>query len=148
MFLVTALLYTKTSLVNGSPMDDLTVYKSRELLRAQQGLKSLNDMRIVSTCIAKFNASDAVEGEALDVCLPAKEYAEIFGLTMNSAYDALSAAVDRLKDRRVQFQDGTEARWFEHIAYRRGVGCLEIRWGDEIIPHIRPVLSIEALKEK
>ncbi len=81
--------------------------------------------------------------------ITAKEYAECFELSMNTAYDQLKAGADNIIKRHVTFYEPAEKRkgkelkqvrvktnWVSQIKYHDEKGYIEIWWNPKILLHL------------
>lgn len=107
-------------------LSDLTVVMSAELANARQDL-SLVELRVARAGIAKLNAGQTADGTD-DVWLSAKEYAQIYGMSVDDAYMQLKGAAATLPSKRIVFQGGTSARWVEAAEYPDRMGALRLRF--------------------
>ena len=125
---------------------DLNVSMSNALTRAAHGL-SLAEKRIVAACIAKTdqipNMAQVRQRGAWLVRLSAMDYAETFGVSLDTAYDQLHAASENLFKRYVrtlkQTRKGIEEykfRWVGGVRYHKGEGWVELDWWHEVVPHL------------
>ena len=87
------------------PLAELQVNMSNALTRSAHSL-SLSEKRIVAACIAKTdqipNMSQVRQRGAWLVRLSASDYAEAFGVNLDTAYDQLQAASENLFNRYIR----------------------------------------------
>ena len=128
------------------PLSDLQVNMSNALTRSAHGL-SLSEKRIVAACIAKTdqmpNMTHVKQRGAWLVKLSAADYAETFGVDMDTAYDQLQSGSENLFNRYIrttrQTRKGIEEykfRWVGGVRYHKGEGWVELDWWYEVVPHL------------
>ena len=114
----------------------LTVRKSNALINAGYNFTT-TEKRLVLMAIAqgKGNISDLHEITAL-------EFAEIYKIKPESAYEALREAAKQLFERRFSWIEKTQkgntkhiqSRWVSRVAYVDGEGVVEIRFSEDVLP--------------
>lgn len=125
---------------------DLQVNMSNALTRSAHSL-SLSEKRIVAACIAKTdqvpNMAQVRQRGAWLVRLSAADYAETFGVDMNTAYEQLKGASETLFNRYIrtmrQSRKGMveyKFRWVGGVRYHQGEGWVELDWWHEVVPHL------------
>lgn len=115
---------------------DTTVTKANDLVRAAYRL-TLQEQRVVLLAISKIDASAPLPRP---VIVRASEFAQLYGLPMNQAYEGLKEAVDSLYDQDIKTFDGRHKdrfRWVDRVRYEAGGGEAAL-W---FTPHIEPYLS-------
>jgi plasmid replication initiation protein len=128
------------------PLAELQVNMSNALTRSAHSL-SLAEKRIVAACIAKTdqipNMTAVRQRGAWLVRLSAADYAETFGVDLNTAYDQLQAASKNLFRRYIRTTRKTrkgieiyEFRWVGGVKYHKGEGWVELDWWHEVVPHL------------
>jgi plasmid replication initiation protein len=128
------------------PMAELQVNMSNALTRSAHGL-SLAEKRIIAACIAKTdqlpNMAQVRQRGAWSVRLAAADYAETFGVDINTAYDQLQSASETLFGRYIRVlrkaRKGVEEykfRWVGSVRYHQGEGWVELDWWHEVVPHL------------
>lgn len=128
------------------PLADLQVNMSNALSRSAHSL-SLSEKRIVAACIAKTDQLPSMaqvrQRGAWLVRLSAADYAETFGVDMDTAYNQLQAASENLFNRYIRTtrasRKGPEEykfRWVGAVRYHKGEGWVEIDWWHEVVPHL------------
>lgn len=127
------------------PLDELQVNMSNALTRSAHGL-SLAEKRIVAACIAKtdqFNMAQVQQRGAWLVKLSASDYAETFGVDMDTAYNQLKSASENLFNRYIRTERLTRKgpveykfRWVGGVRYHEGEGWVELDWWHEVVPHL------------
>ena len=92
------------------PAGERWVTMSNALTRAGHGL-TLAEKRIVAAAVSKLDSRKALPpGEVPRTKLTAMEYAETFGVDMNTAYDQLQAAAKQLYKRSITFYEPAHKR--------------------------------------
>lgn len=128
------------------PLLDMQVNMSNELTRSAHSL-NLSEKRIIAACIAKSDQMpdmDEVRRRgAWLVRITAKEYAETFGVDLNTAYEQLQAGAKNLFRRYIRTSRLTrngikihECRWVGAVHYHEGEGVVELDWWHEVVPHL------------
>lgn len=125
---------------------DLQINMSNALTRSAHGL-SLSEKRIVAACIAKTdqvpNMTQVKQRGAWLVRLSAADYAETFGVDMNTAYEQLKGASENLFNRYIRTMRKSRKgmveykfRWVGGVRYHEGEGWVELDWWHEVVPHL------------
>jgi plasmid replication initiation protein len=127
-------------------LQELQVNMSNALTRSAHSL-SLSEKRIVAACIAKTdqvpNMAQVRQRGAWLVRLSAADYAETFGVDMNTAYEQLKGASENLFTRYIRTErQGRKGmveykfRWVGGVKYHEGEGWVELDWWHEVVPHL------------
>lgn len=127
-------------------LEELQVNMSNALTRSAHSL-SLSEKRIVAACIAKTdqmpNMAQVRQRGAWLVRLSAADYAETFGVNMNTAYEQLKGASENLFTRYIRTErKGRKGmieykfRWVGGVRYHEGEGWVELDWWHEVVPHL------------
>lgn len=131
---------------SGYPLSDMQVSMSNELTRSAHSL-NLSEKRIIAACIAKSDQMPDMEEVrrrgAWLVRLTAKEYAETFGVDLDTAYNQLQSGAKNLFRRYIRTSRITrkgikihECRWVGAVHYHEGEGVVELDWWHEVVPHL------------
>lgn len=131
---------------NSYPLSDMQVSMSNELTRSAHSL-NLSEKRIIAACIAKSDQLPDMEEVrrrgAWLVRLTAKEYAETFGVDLDTAYNQLQSGAKNLFRRYIRTSRITrkgikihECRWVGAVHYHEGEGVVELDWWHEVVPHL------------
>lgn len=132
---------------SGYPLSDMQVNMSNELTRSAHSL-NLSEKRIIAACIAKSdqmpNMDEVRQRGAWLVRLTAKDYAETFGVDLDTAYNQLQAGAKNLFRRYIRTtrlsRKGEikvhECRWVGAVHYLEGEGVVELDWWHEVVPHL------------
>lgn len=126
---------------------DRQVTMANSIVRASHNL-NLSEKRMIAAALA---ASDTTDGRALTderfwtVKLSAMEYAETFGISLDTAYEQLSDGADKLLTKLIvrsadagRGRAGNEIKhqWLMRAQYSKGRGTVTITWH----PDVRPFL--------
>jgi plasmid replication initiation protein len=125
---------------------DMQVNMSNALTRAAHGL-SLAEKRIIASCIAKTdqvpNMTQVRQRGAWLVRLSAADYAETFGVDLDTAYNQLHDASENLFKRYIRTTRKTRKGieeykfvWVGGVRYHKGEGWVELDWFHEVVPHL------------
>lgn len=121
------------------------IKKSNVLINASYTI-SLTEQRLILLAIARANGELEKTEELI---VHAQDYADQWGVTLQTAYESLKYAANQLFERRFTFQQETNkgfqttvSRWVSHISYIEGEACVGIAFA----PHVQPLLC--DLKEK
>lgn len=128
------------------PLAELQVNMSNALTRSAHSL-SLAEKRIVASCIAKTDQIPSMahirQRGAWLVRLSAADYAETFGIDIDTAYTQLQDASKNLFKRYIRTTRKTrkgieiyECRWVGGVRYHKGEGWVELDWWHEVVPHL------------
>lgn len=118
---------------------------SNALVRAGHGL-NLVEKRLVVLAITKSRFDNT---RSVQIC--AQDYADQFGLDLNSSYDAIKRATDNLFERYITFfrkpterrksgkdvnQTITKMRWVSAVHYEPGAARVSLDWTPDLIPYL------------
>ena len=128
------------------PLSEMQVNMSNALTRSAHSL-NLSEKRIIAACIAKTDQMPGLEEvkrrKAWLVKLTAKDYAETFGVDLNTAYEQLKDGAKNLFQRYIHTTRMTrkgpkvhECRWVGAVHYHEGEGTVELDWWHEVVPHL------------
>lgn len=145
-----------TEIIITYPVDkqlcDPSVSFSNAITRSSHGL-SLSEKRILMLAVSKLDSMKHFDqGESPTVRLTAKEYAEIFDVNSDIAYEQLIAAGKELNQRKITFfsQSKNEQEqlklplaisWVGDYKYHEGKGRAELRFWHEVIPYLMDLSS-------
>ncbi|MCG5526301.1 replication initiation protein [Ectothiorhodospira haloalkaliphila] len=118
------------------------IYKSNALIEASYRL-NLQEQRIILACIAQVNRSQPITDERM-YRVTAKDLATLAGSRPDSAYKELKSATETLFDRRLTVYEEPNGgrpekmtiRWVQSVKYKEQEGCVEIRFGKDILPYL------------
>jgi len=129
------------------PLGERWVAMSNALARAGQCL-TLSEKRLIAAAASKLDSrrvhSDPAKAPVTRIT--AEEYAESFGVDMDTAYDQLQSASKQLYERSITWSDppkgrrkeGTRyvMRWIGEARYHKGEGWIELHWWTPVLPHL------------
>ena len=124
-------------------LSECQVSMSNAITRAAQSL-TLTEKRLMSSAIARLHSIRGTwTPDKLKVKLTAAEYAETFGLEMNTAYDELSASADSIMKKHIRRVERSgrheriiKTQWVGRATYAKGEGWIEIAFWHELAPHL------------
>jgi plasmid replication initiation protein len=125
------------------------VTMSNALTRAGHGL-TLAEKRIVAAAVSKLDSRRVLKpGEVPRTKITAAEYAEAFGVDLDTAYDQLKAASKQLYKRSITFFEPAwkrngkplpptivHMRWVGSVKYQDGEGWVELAWWPDLLRHL------------
>ncbi|SAK98245.1 Replication initiation protein [Caballeronia glebae] len=130
------------------PVGARWVSMSNALTRAAHGL-SMMEKRLVFAALSKLDSRRLPAGGILVTNLTASEYAELFDVSMDTAYEQLQAAAKSLYSRSITFYEAAhrrkgrpleptrvQMRWVGAVKYHVGEGWVELRWWPDLVPHL------------
>lgn len=114
---------------------------SNALTRAGHGL-TLSEKRILFMALSMLNTKNIQkDNELKSTKIKADEYAALFGLNIDTAYNQLQTATKHLFDRKITFyepahkrhnkslsQTKIQMRWVGAVKYHQGEGWVELHW--------------------
>jgi plasmid replication initiation protein len=123
--------------------NNLTVYKSNKVVEAGYKL-SLNEQRLVLSCIAKVNSSKRLSAtESFEVT--AKEFSDQFRISLDKSYQTLKEVSEQLFERYVIIDNPnptdktlkyTKTRWISSANYHPDAGKVSLVFAPFIIPYL------------
>lgn len=131
------------------PDGDRIVTMSNALTRAGHGL-TLTEKRLIAICVSRLDSRARVDPMNPPVSkVRADEYAELFGVDINAAYEALQTASKQLYNRSITFYEAAhnrrgkaiaptrvQMRWVGQVKYHEGEGWVELHWWHKVVPHL------------
>lgn len=126
------------------------VTMSNALIRAGQGL-TLSEKRLMMAAVACLDSKTALRrGDCPEVRISAMEYAETFGVNLDTAYDQLKSAAAKLYNRSIQFFEPdykrqrkgepmkvtVQMRWVGSVKYHEKEGWIELHFWHQIVPFL------------
>jgi len=131
------------------PMGERWVTMSNALTRAGHGL-TLAEKRIVASAVSKLDSRRVLKpGEVPRTRITAAEYAEAFGVDLDTAYDQLQSAAKQLYHRSITFYEPAhkrngkplpptrvQMRWVGSVKYQDGEGWVELAWWPDLLHHL------------
>jgi plasmid replication initiation protein len=126
------------------------VYKHKKLNNANFGDFTLNDYQVYLHLITKIGGVDQVgkylQPEQLqrEYILSAKEFSEVFNVSLPNCYDILKHAVDKLmktdiKVERVDLNEVWRINVCSTAKYNKSKGNITIKFTDDIMPYLAQV---------
>jgi plasmid replication initiation protein len=117
------------------------VVKDNALINASYHL-SLVEQRLILLAIVEARKTKTPSDRELSV--PARAYAQQFGVTQDAAYTALKEACEHLFERRFSYQKLTpkgnikvvKSRWVQRVAYVDKEAWVQFKFSDDVIPLI------------
>jgi plasmid replication initiation protein len=122
---------------------------SNALTRAGHGL-TLAEKRVIMWSVSRLDSRRQLKfGEVPTSRIMAADYAEEFGVDVNTAYEQLQAAAKHLYDRSITFYEPAfkrngkplpptkvQMRWVGQVHYQEGEGWVELSWWPKLLPHL------------
>lgn len=118
---------------------NLLVTKSNILIEASYKLTT-NEQRIVLSCIAQLDGRKPLPS-GNEFTISAGEFAKTFNLKINTAYEALKDASDRLYERDIKTYDrngkaNRRVRWVYKVNYEPGDGKTSLGFSPTVAPYL------------
>lgn len=114
------------------------VTQSNKLIEASHTL-TLNEKRLVLAAASMLDPRKPLPKDGY-LTVRADAFAEVFGLDVNHAYEALHDASSRLFERDirrvVKGKVIERMRWVFHVKYKEGQGCVELGFSPTVLPHL------------
>jgi plasmid replication initiation protein len=125
---------------------------STALTRAGQDL-TLGEKRLVGFGVSTFDSKKTLPilkpGETHSTKIHASDYAEAYGLDINTAYSQMKSASEKLENRKVVFYKPASQRggkpltptiksmaWVGQADYQAGEGWVELHWWEPLLRHL------------
>lgn len=122
---------------------------SNTLARAGHGL-TLGEKRLIAWAASRLDSRRKLAfGEVPTTRIMAADYAEEFGLDLNTAYEQLAQAAKHLYGRSITFFEPAwkrngkplpptkvQMRWVGQVHYQEGEGWVELSWWPKLLPHL------------
>jgi plasmid replication initiation protein len=114
------------------------VTQSNKLVEASHTL-TLNEKRLVLCAASLIDSRKPLPKDGY-LTVRADTFAEVFGIDVKHAYEALDDAATRLFNRDIRrYVKGKlveRMRWVFHVKYREGQGCVELGFSPTVLPHL------------
>jgi len=114
------------------------VTQSNKLIEASHTL-TLNEKRLVLAAASMLDPRKPLPKDGY-LTVRADAFAQVFGLDVNHAYEALNDAAHRLFERDirriVKGKVVERMRWVYHVKYKEGQGCVELGFSPTVLPHL------------
>lgn len=125
------------------------VSMTNALVRAGHGL-TLSEKRLVACAASKLDSKKKLLPGNIPVTkITAAEYAEVFEVDSDTAYNQLKSAADKLFNREITFYQRVsrlrdnqvnrrkiKMRWVGKAIYNPGEGMVELHWWPDVLPHL------------
>jgi plasmid replication initiation protein len=120
------------------------VVKSNALIQASYTLGLVEQRLILMSIVQARETGEGITAESILV-IRAQDYASLFNVTKQTAYQALADAVETLFNRRATVdvydkkRDRTRpmtVRWVTAMAYEENAGLISLRFGHEVVPEL------------
>jgi plasmid replication initiation protein len=122
---------------------------SNALTRAGHGL-TLAEKRLIVISASKLDSKKVLAfGEVPTTCITAVEYAETYGVDLDTAYNQLQSGAKNLYSRSITFYEPAFARngkpieptrvmmrWVGSVKYHEKEGKVELHWWHALLPHL------------
>lgn len=119
-------------------MLDNKVTQSNKLIEASHTL-TLNEKRLVLCAASLIDPRKPLPKDGY-LTIRADTFADVFGLDVKHAYEALDDAATKLFDRDIRrYTKGKlveRMRWVFHVKYKDGQGCVELGFSPTVLPHL------------
>ena len=119
-------------------MAENKVTQSNRLVEASHTL-TLNEKRLVLCAASLIDPRKPLPKDGY-LTVRADTFAEVFGIDVRHAYEALDDAANRLFERDIRrYAKGKiveRMRWVFHVKYREGQGCVELGFSPTVLPHL------------
>ena len=117
---------------------DNQVTQSNRLIESSHTL-TLNEKRLILAAASMIDPRKPLPKDGY-FTIRADSFAEVFGLDVNNAYEALNDAANRLFERDIRrYTKGKiveRMRWVFHVKYKEGQGCVELGFSPTVLPHL------------
>lgn len=114
------------------------VTQSNKLIEASHTL-TLNEKRLVLCAASLIDPRKPLPKDGF-LTIRADTFADVFGIDVRHAYEALDDAAKRLFNRDIRrYSKGKlveQMRWVFHVRYRDGQGCVELGFSPTVVPHL------------
>lgn len=121
-------------------LGDKWVTTANDLTRAAHRL-SLGEKRLIAACIAQIKSDSPVPAPGdrarKTYTVTAADYAELYDVSRDTAYDQMRANQKTLWGREIQTikpngKEGRKVRWVQEIAYNDGEASVTLMWSDAV----------------
>jgi len=120
-----------------SQISNFVVTKSNALIQASYKL-NLNEQRLVLACVAQLDGRKPMPKDNL-FTVQVADFAEIYGIPLNQAYEALGEAAKTLYERDIKVCDGRvkeRFRWIYHVKYHEGDAKVTVGFSPTVAPYL------------
>jgi plasmid replication initiation protein len=121
-------------------LGDKWVTTANDLTRAAHRL-SLGEKRLIAACIAQIKSDSPVPNPGdrarMTYTVTAADYAELYDVSRDTAYDQMRANQKTLWGREIQTikpngKEGRKVRWVQEIAYNDGEASVTLMWSEAV----------------
>lgn len=127
---------------DGLPAERL-VYKDNALIMASYSI-SVEEQRLLLACIEKAQRKKhPLDAAAIEISLSVNEYAELYGVKLNTAYKVLKLASNKLYERSIRIKDNEidrSVRWLQEKALYNS-GKVNLTFSSVISRHIKDIVT-------
>ena len=117
---------------------DNQVTQSNRLIESSHTL-TLNEKRLILAAASLIDPRKPLPTDGY-FTIRADSFAEVFGLDVSNAYEALDDAANRLFERDIRrYAKGKlieRMRWVFHVKYKEGQGCVELGFSPTVLQHL------------
>lgn len=114
------------------------ITQSNRLIEASHTL-TLNEKRLILAAASMIDPRKPLPRDGY-FTIRADAFAEVFGIAVDNAYEALDDAANRLFERDIRrYAKGKiveRMRWVFHVKYKEGQGCVELGFSPTVLPHL------------
>ncbi|WP_205733400.1 replication initiation protein, partial [Klebsiella pneumoniae] len=125
------------------------VSMTNALTRAGHGL-TLAEKRLITCAVSKLDSKKPLRPYEVPVTrITAAEYAEVFEVSLDTAYDQLQDGAKHLYNRSITFYEAAhrrngkplpptrvQMRWIGSAKYQEGEGWVELHWWPDLLRHL------------
>lgn len=118
-------------------LSNFVVTKSNVLIQASYKL-NLNEQRLVLACVAQLDGRRPMPKDNL-FTLHVADFAEVYGIPLGQAYEALGEAAKTLYERDIKVYDGKvkeRFRWIYHVKYHEGDAKVTVGFSPTVAPYL------------
>jgi len=117
---------------------DNKITQSNRLIESSHTL-TLNEKRLILAAASMIDSRKPLHKDGY-ITIRADSFAEVFGLDVKHAYEALNDAATRLFERDIRsYVKGKvveRMRWVFHVKYKEGQGYVELGFSPTVLPHL------------
>lgn len=116
------------------------VTQTNELVEASYKI-TLDEKRLLLAAISQIDSRGEIPNE---ITVSAEDFANVFGLQVESTYGQLQKAVSRLYERDIHFKsrgDKGRQRWVDRIIYHDKQGKISLSFSAHLHPHLSQLIG-------
>ncbi|ENU79255.1 hypothetical protein F975_02947 [Acinetobacter sp. ANC 3789] len=130
--------------MNNSDMKNELVVKDNALINASYNLELTEQRLILLAIVSARENGQGITSETV-IRINARDYAQRFGITNETAYEALKNANNTLFERKFSYREYrsdenkefiVKSRWISKIAYADNHGVIELTFAPDVVPLI------------